>query len=127
VAIFLPLLLLAVVMASAYASHRWGLWTAAAIVPVAALFFFTGDRTGEALTYITPLIMGTMGGFAVKKKLPLKHYTVITSLAWRLSLQRITIPEAGEEHRYNHRIQGGDGEYRKRFGNGAEAERGDAG
>jgi hypothetical protein len=81
VAIFLPLLLLAVVMASAYASHRWGLWTAAAIVPVAALFFFTGDRTGEALTYITPLIMGTMGGFAVKKKLPLKHYTVITSLA----------------------------------------------
>ena len=79
-AVLIPLILLALLLSSAYISHRWGWRSLAAFVPLAAVSVISTADTGSALTFITPLIMGGMSGFIIRKQIPLKYYVVITSL-----------------------------------------------
>jgi uncharacterized protein YybS (DUF2232 family) len=79
--IIAPLVVLILVLSSAYLFYRWE-WKAFIIfIPIIAVTVYPGSLSGDVATFLAPIILGGTGGYTFKKEKSLMFYTLIVSLS----------------------------------------------
>ncbi|MCL2025815.1 MAG: YybS family protein [Leptospirales bacterium] len=79
--LLVPVLLLpALLLGSAYCAYNWGYPAFAGMALLNVLMFAIGVDLGTVILFASMMIIGGMGGFIIKKKIPLARYVLIAPL-----------------------------------------------